>query len=158
MLSTLSTWDFGSHGAFDGSYALKIATQPRAGAQNVAIKRLTFRKRGPIRLEFYFTFKPEANELRLSETDVRSIGFLYDLQTGDTRRAMPGASCRICASSTPQDGEHVQKWQFKRRTTDVQAARHREQDRDALSPRARRTGRTCPAATRSSATTRSRPR
>ena len=28
MLSTLSTWDFGSHGAFDGSYALKLATKP----------------------------------------------------------------------------------------------------------------------------------
>ena len=68
----------------DGSYALKLASKPRIGAQNVAIKRLTFRRRGPIRLEFYFTFKPEANELRLSETDVRSIGFLYDLQSGDS--------------------------------------------------------------------------
>ncbi len=118
MLSTLSTWDFGSHGAFDGSYALKLATKPRRGAQNVSIKRLTFRKRGPIRLEFYFTFKPEATELRLSETDVRSIGFLYDLQTGDTDadawRVMP--HLRFLNAL---DGEHVQKWQFKRRTTDV---------------------------------------
>ncbi len=73
------------------SYALKLAPKPRAGAQNVTIKRLTFRKRGPIRLEFYFTFKPEANELRLSETDVRSVGFLYDLQTGDSDAATPGA-------------------------------------------------------------------
>jgi hypothetical protein len=118
MLSTLSTWDFGSHGAFDGSYALKLATKPRRGAQNVSIKRLTFRKRGPIRLEFYFTFKPEATELRLSETDIRSIGFLYDLQTGDTDadawRVMP--HLRFLNAL---DGEHVQKWQFKRRTTDV---------------------------------------
>ncbi len=84
MLSTLPNWDFGSHGGVDGSYALKIATRPKKGAQNVAIKRLTFRKAGPIRLEAYFTFKPEATELALSETDIRSFGFLYDLQIGDT--------------------------------------------------------------------------
>jgi hypothetical protein len=118
MLSTLPTWDFGSHGSFDGSYALKIATKPRVGAQNVAIKRLTFRKRGPLRLEFYFTFKPEANELRLSETDVRSIGFLYDLQSGDSDaddlRVMPHIRFMNALG-----GQHLQKWQFKRRTTDV---------------------------------------
>lgn len=118
MLSTLSNWDFGSHGGFDGSYALKLASKPRKGAQNVTIKRLTFRKRGPIRLEFYFTFKPEATELRLSETDVRSIGFLYDLQTGDQDkdawRVMP--HFRFLNAL---DGQHVQKWQFKRRTTKI---------------------------------------
>jgi hypothetical protein len=115
MLSTLPTWDFGSHGSADGSYALKIASKPRKGAQNVSIKRLTFRKRGPIRLEFYFCFKPEANEMRLSETDVRSFGFLYDLQSGDSDddswRIMP--HLRFLNAI---DGEHVQKWQFKRRT------------------------------------------
>jgi hypothetical protein len=117
MLSTLSSWDFGSHGAFDGSYALKLATRPRRGAQNVTIKRLTFRKRGPIRLEFYFTFKPEANELRLLETDVRSFGFLYDLQTGD---AETGDAWRVMPHLrflNAEDGRHVQKWQFKRSTT-----------------------------------------
>jgi hypothetical protein len=116
MLSTLPTWDFGSHGSADGSYALKIAAKSYKGAQNVSIKRLTFRKRGPIRIEFYFTFKPEANELRLSETDVRSIGFLYDLQTGDgdadAWRVMP--HLRFLNAL---DGQHMQKWQFKRKTT-----------------------------------------
>jgi hypothetical protein len=118
MLSTLSTWDFGSHGSVDGSYALKIATKPRRGAQNVAIKRLTFRRRGPIRLELYFTFKPEANELRLSETDVRSVGFLYDLQTGDADadawRVMP--HLRFLNAL---DGRHLQQWQFKHKTTEI---------------------------------------
>ncbi len=116
MLSNLSNWDSGSHGSADGTYALKIATRPRGGAQNVAIKRLTFRKRGPIRMEAYFTFKPEANELRLSETDVRSVGFLYDLQMGDqdgnAERVMP--HLRFLNAL---DGAHLQKWQFKRRTT-----------------------------------------
>jgi hypothetical protein len=120
MLSTLPTWDFGSHGSVDGSYALKVASKPRPGAQNVSIKRLTFRERGPIRLEFYFTFKPEANELRLSETDVRSIGFLYDLQSGDrdsdAMRVMP--HLRFLNA---RDGAHLQKWQYKRRTTEVKS-------------------------------------
>jgi len=116
MLSTLGHWDSGSHGGMDSSYALKIATRPKAGAQNVAIKRHTFRKRGPIRFEVYFTFKPEASELRLSETDVRSVGFLFDLQGGDRdgdgERVMP--HLRFLNAL---DGEHAQKWQFKTETT-----------------------------------------
>lgn len=116
MLSTCTAWDFGSHGGVDGSYSLKVATKPRRGSRNVAIKRLTFRKRGPIRLEFYFTFKPEASELRLSETSVRSFGFAYDLQGGDQdegcERVMP--HMRFLNAL---DGEHLQKWQFKQRTT-----------------------------------------
>jgi hypothetical protein len=120
MLSTLGHWDAGSHGAMDSSYALKIATRARPGAQNVAIKRHTFRKRGPIRFELYFTFKPEASELKLSETDVRSIGFLFDLQGGDRdgdgERVMPHLRFLNAA-----DGKHLQKWQYKRETTRFKA-------------------------------------
>ncbi len=116
MLSSATAWEFGSHGGFDGTYSLKLATKPARGGQNVAIKRLTFRKRGPIRLEFYFTFKPEASELRLGESEVRSAGFLFDLQSGDADadafRVMP--HLRFLNAL---DGEHLQKWQFKRRTT-----------------------------------------
>ena len=158
MLSTLPTWDFGSHGSVDGSYALKLATRPRKGAQNVTLKRLTFRERGPIRMEFYFTFKPEASELRLSETDVRSFGFLYDLQVGDqdegaaAERVMP--HLRFLNAL---DGEHLQKWQFKRRTTTSSRSAPRTR-RSATTTSRRRTGRTCRAASSGSATTRSRPR
>jgi hypothetical protein len=120
QLSTLPNWDFGSHGAAHGSYALKVQTRARRGARSVAIKRLTFRRAGPIRLEFYFTFKPEAREMQLSETDVRSVGFLYDLQSGDTApdgaRVMP--HMRFLNAL---DGEHLQKWQFKRASQPVQA-------------------------------------
>ncbi len=119
MLSTLPHWDAGSHGGMDSSYALKIATKPRAGARNVAIKRHTFRKRGPIRLEAYLCFKPEASELKLSETDVRSVGFLFDLQGGDSdgdvMRVMP--HLRFLNAL---DGVHEQKWQFKRQTGALQ--------------------------------------
>lgn len=120
MLSTLGHWDAGSHGGVGSSYALKIATRPRPGAQNVALKRLTFRKRGPIRFEIYFTFKPEATELTLGETDVRSVGFLFDLQGGDrdagAERVMPHLRFLNALG-----GEHLQKWQFKRRTTEFKA-------------------------------------
>lgn len=112
MLSTLPGWDSGSHGGLDGQYALKVQTRPRRGARNTAIKRLTFRHAGPVRLEFYFTFKPEASELRLCETDVRSVGVLLDLQSGDRtpggERVMP--HLRFLNAL---DSQHLQRWQFK---------------------------------------------
>jgi hypothetical protein len=116
QLSNLSHWDSGSHGSWDGTYALKIQTRPKAGARNVSVKRLTFRKAGPIRLELYFTFKPEATEARLLETDVRSIGFLFDLQDPDEggSRVMP--HIRFLNA---ENGEHVQKWQFKRKSPPI---------------------------------------
>ena len=113
MLSTLPSWDSGSHQGVDGSYALKIQTRARRGARNTAIKRLTFRRAGPIRFEFYFTFKPEATELRLSETDVRSVGFLFDLQSGDTAAAGERVMPHIRFLNA-LDGQHLQRWQFKR--------------------------------------------
>jgi hypothetical protein len=113
MLSTLPNWDFGSHGGIDGNYVLKVQTLPTAGARSSCVKRLTFRDAGAIRLEFYFTFKPEATELTLSETDVRAFGLLFDLQSGDAtpngERVMP--HLRFLNA---RDGDHVQKWQFKR--------------------------------------------
>lgn len=120
MLSTLSHWDSGSHGSHDGSYALKLATRAQRDALSVAIKRLTFRKPGPIRLELYFTFKPEATELMLSDRDVKSVGFLFDLQVGDRaggagQRVMP--HLRYLNSRA---GELQQKWQFKRGAPTIQ--------------------------------------
>ena len=116
QLSNLSHWDSGSHGSWDGTYALKIQTRPIAGSRNVSVKRLTFRKASLIRLEFYFTFKPEATELLLSETDVRSVGFLFDLQDPQEggNRVMP--HIRFLNA---ENGEHVQKWQFKRKAPEV---------------------------------------
>lgn len=114
MLSTLSHWDSGSHGGWDGSYALKVATRARKDAISVAIKRLTFRKPGPVRLEFYATFKPEASDLALSDRDLKAVGFLFDLQPGDqtgedAERVMPHLRYL-----NARDGELQQKWQFKR--------------------------------------------
>lgn len=115
MLSNLSMWDTGTDGSAAGTYALKLATRPRTGALAVAIKRLTFRRLAPLRIEAFFTFKPEASELRLSETDVRAVGILLDLQDVDTRgdnaeRVMPHIRYLNALN-----GEAVGQWQFKRR-------------------------------------------
>lgn len=111
QLSNLSMWDTGSVGSMDGTYALKIATRPKKGHQAVSLKRITFRKACPIRLEAYFTFKPEAKELLLSDQDVRSVGLLYDLQD-DRERVMPHIRYLNCL-----DGELHQRWQYKKETT-----------------------------------------
>lgn len=112
MLSTLPHWEAGSHGGVDSSYALKIATRPRSGAQNVAIKRLNLRRRGPIRFEMYFTFKPEATELTLGDNAVRAVGLLFDLQGGDrdadVERVMP--HLRFLNA---EGGQNRHVWQFK---------------------------------------------
>lgn len=111
QLSNLTMWDTGTNGAFDGTYAMKIATRPKKGHQAVALKRITFRKACPIRMEAYFTFKPEATALELSNLDVRSIGFLYDLQDSKSR-VMPHLRYLNAL-----DGVSKQVWQYKKETT-----------------------------------------
>ncbi|MEZ5905825.1 MAG: DUF6772 family protein, partial [Geminicoccaceae bacterium] len=110
MLSNLSFWDNGTHGSVDGSYALKMATRPKKGAQNVAIKRLTYVRACPIQIEFWFTFKPEASTQKLLDTDLRSVGILLDLQNDDYR-IMP--HLRYLNAF---DGQRIEKWQFKEKT------------------------------------------
>lgn len=113
MLSNLTVWDTGTDGSFNGTYAMKLATSPKAGALSVGIKRVTFRHAGPIRLETYFTFKPEASELRLSATDVRAVGVLFDLQVSDTESQNPERVMPHIRYLNAQDGTAVGRWQYK---------------------------------------------
>lgn len=110
MISNVTHWDGGSHGALSGSYALKLATRPVKGAQTVVLKRLTFQEVGALQMECWFTFKPEAVELELSDVDVRSFGFVFDFQDGQ-RRVLP--QFRYLNA---MNGERVGKWQFKQKT------------------------------------------
>ena len=112
MLSNLSHWDCGTHGAMSGTYALKVATRKKAGAQSVAIKRITYQRACPIMLEFYFTFKPEASDLKLSKLDVRSVGVLFDLQD-DKHRVMPHLRYLNAHGGRP-----MQRWQYKEKQVD----------------------------------------
>ncbi len=113
MLSNLSMWDTGTAGSMEGSYALKLATRARAGSLATSIKRQTFRRRGQIQLECYFTFKPEASELRLSLDDVRAFGVLFDLQDGMNPefRWMP----HLRYLNAVED-EMINRWQVKGQT------------------------------------------
>jgi hypothetical protein len=113
MLSNATVWDTGTGGALNGTYSMKLATRAKADSMGIGIKRTTFRHAGPIRLEAYFTFKPEASELGLSETDVRAVGVLFDLQesdrkSGDRWRVMPHIRYLNAL-----DGKAVGRWQFK---------------------------------------------
>ena len=118
MISNVTVWDTGTDGSIHGNYALKLATRPKAGGLAVAIKRLTFRQLGPVRLEAYFTFKPEASELRLSETDVRAFGFLFDLQDIDNGDRPPERVMPHIRYLNALNGEHVGKWQYKAKRED----------------------------------------
>ena len=130
MLSQITHWDAGTHGSFDGTYALKIATRPVPGERNVGIKRITFRKASKIRVETYFAFKPEANELKLSDLDVRSVGLLLDLQDG-RERVMPHLRYQNAL-----EGKRINRWQFKQRSTPFRAIGGRSETvtHDHLSP------------------------
>jgi hypothetical protein len=122
MLSSGTMWDTGSAGSMEGTYALKLATRPRAGHLAASLKRVTWRVRGPIRLEAYFTFKPEASALRLSETDVRAMGVLFDLQDGspETGSTGPNRWMPHLRYLNALDGQQVARWQFKRRREPLQ--------------------------------------
>jgi hypothetical protein len=130
MLSQMTHWDAGTHGSVDGTYALKIATRAVPGERNVAIKRLTFRKASRIRVETYFAFKPEANELKLSDLDVRSVGLLFDLQDGQ-QRVMPHLRYLNAL-----DGQRMNRWQFKQRSLPFRAIGSRSETvtHDHISP------------------------
>lgn len=120
QLSNLSMWDTGTDGSLSGTYAMKLATRPQAGAFSVGIKRATFRKAGQIRLEAYFTFKPEASEMLLSETDVRAVGVLFDLQGSDTERGYSDRVMPHLRYLNALDGEFAGRWQFKRKREALQ--------------------------------------
>lgn len=124
MLSNLTMWDTGSAGSIDGTYALKLATRPKAGHTAVNIKRLTWRHASKVQLECYFTYKPEPRDLALGELDVRTIGLLFDVQD-DEYRWMPHLrylnSPETQRAPGDQKSEEVQagRWQYKTETERV---------------------------------------
>lgn len=124
MLSNLTMWDTGTAGSMQGTYALKLATRAKAGHMAVAVKRQTWRVRGPLRLECYVTYKPEATDLQLGELDVRAFGLLFDLQDEEVRW-MPHLRFLNALDGKPVGGGHTDQstrttpagvWQFKTET------------------------------------------
>ena len=88
MLSSSSMWDTGTAGGWHGTYSMKIATRARRDYLAKAIKRISWRQRGRLQCEAYFTYGVEASELKLGDTDFKAFGFGWDFQE-DGRRWMP---------------------------------------------------------------------
>ena len=117
QLSNQSMWDTGTAGSMTGAYSLKLATRARPGSLAVAVKRHTFRKLTQLRFECFFCYKPEADSLRLSATDLRAFGVLFDIQDGfrqPRHRWMPHLRYL-----NAQDGERIGRWQTKPETRAV---------------------------------------
>lgn len=108
MLSNLTMWDTGTAGSLHGSYAMKLATRARRDSIAVALKRLTFRRAQPIRVEAWVTSKPEATSLTLSDRDVRSFGIFLDLED-DEHRVMP----HLRFLNADGEGPAIHRWQYK---------------------------------------------
>lgn len=126
MLSNLTTWDVGSAGSMQGTYALKLATRPTPGHMAILIKRQTWRALEDLRIESYLAYKPEASELSLGDTDVRALGIGLDLQD-EAVRWMPQYRLQIADQGRPAAGSRTQqdsrsgprgKWQHRRDTSD----------------------------------------
>jgi hypothetical protein len=112
MISNLTVWDAGTTGSLDGCYAMKLATRAQEGNISHAMKRLTWRRPARARFECYFSFKPEPSRMRLGDTDVRAVGFGFDLQESDAK----GGAKRVhplVRYLNAWKGERVRRWQYK---------------------------------------------
>ena len=106
MLSNMTMPDIGTHGAMQGSYALKIASRPRAGHFADALKRITWVHRGVYQIECYFAYKPEPSSMSLGEDVLGSFGVNLDLHDNDHRYRL------AIRYLNAQDGKLCQRWQF----------------------------------------------
>jgi hypothetical protein len=138
QLSTVDFFDIGTHGPMTGSYALKLATRPRAGHMAVAIRRLTMQGLGRVQFEMYFAFKAEAQEFRSgdvswdgnadpSELDFGDFTVSNDVCRPDGRRA----HWAYRYLNTGSDGKLEQRWLYK---TGLQATTKRHLADPSLNP------------------------
>ncbi|MFT4093212.1 MAG: hypothetical protein QM640_06195 [Niabella sp.] len=116
MLSSASFRFAGTHGAMDGTYSLKLATRPVAGAYTEApvpggcshaIKRLTTHlPDGKRQIELWFAYTPEQDRQGLSEQAVRAFGVFFDIQD-EAHRYFAGVRYVNAVN-----GKMVRKWQL----------------------------------------------
>lgn len=122
QLSSCTFFDIGTHGSVDGTYSLKLATRPKKNHVAIAIKRLTYVRRGLVQFETYFTFKTEQTfgsesgsdnwdgNIAPSEKLFGDITFSNDICDGDTGARYMGAARYL---NTDHEGNLVQKWMYK---------------------------------------------
>lgn len=114
MLSSLTSWDIGTQGSWNGNYVLKIPTLPRTGEKGTAVKRLTSPWRGRVRIETWFSFKAEHLDFRLGDAAIRSFMICGDVMDHDFQRS-PG-SARWWPSvryRNVENGEFTGRWQLQ---------------------------------------------
>jgi len=114
MLSTLTSWDIGTYGSWDGCYALKIPTIARAGSKGVALKRLACPWWKKFRVETYFTYKAEPCDFQLGEQDVRSVFLTFDVMDPHHIKSAGEQPVRWWPGvryHNAQDGRLINRWQ-----------------------------------------------
>lgn len=119
MLSSATFGLAGTHGSRSGVYSLKIPTRavaapaeelPVPGSLGIGIKRLTFRKRQPLKFEMYYAMKAEQDRPGIGETSIRAMGFTWDIQDEEKRYF---CGVRYVNSA---NGVMRRRWQYLRAT------------------------------------------
>ena len=119
QISSCTFFDIGTHGSVDGTYALKIATRPKAFHTATAIKRLTFARPGPVQVEAWFTFKPEQTfdskeawdgNVSPSQMDFGDFTISNDICGGD---GGPRFMCALRYWNTDLENKLAEKWSYK---------------------------------------------
>ena len=123
QISNVSFFDIGTHGAVDGTYALKLATRARADHMALAIKRLTYVKPGLVQFETYFTIKAEswigALPERHKNYDGNIDSSVYDFGDfcigNDVCDLEYGRRyhCALRYQNTDEKGNLVRRWMYK---------------------------------------------
>lgn len=129
QLSSVDFFDIGTHGAMTGNYAMKLATRPVPTSSSVAIRRLTMRALGQVRVEMYFAYKAETRVAGSDEHwdgnhDPGERDFASFTISNDICRP-GGLRCHMTMryENTNADGELVQRWRYK---TSLQATTRRQ--------------------------------
>jgi hypothetical protein len=114
MLTSLTSWDIGKQGSWNGNYALKIPTLARAGEKGTAVKRLTSPWRGQVRIELWFSYKAEHPDFRLGDTAIRSFMFCFDvMDLPDQASPGPPRWWPAVRYLNAENGSLIGKWQIQ---------------------------------------------
>lgn len=121
QLSSCTFFDIGTHGSMSGTYALKVATRPRAFHMAQAIKRVTSVQRGLVQFETYFTYKSEQTHVHRGvpaawdgNLDPSELDFGEFTVSNDVcEREGVRYHCALRYTNTDEHGQFVQKWMYK---------------------------------------------
>ena len=139
MLSNVTHWDTGSHGAFDGTYCLKTATRPKKGAaeRDAEARHLPRAlEPHPVRVLLHLQARGHRDAAVRARRALGRRPLRPAARRGGAQRVMPHIRYLNAL-----DGERMHKWQFKHTPPAVPRDRRQRQDGLALPPGARGLGR-----------------